>query len=523
MDKKNIDEKEVRHIAELAKLTLSDEEVKLFAKQLQDVLSYVEQLSQVDTASVTPTYQTLDGTENIFRNDNVKESLSQDAALSQTQAVHNGYFVTENVFSQDKNDRTDKKIYDRERIDDYNATLTKVNEAGTLGHKDLFVTEGIETTAGSSVLSGYIPQYSATVVKKLEASGLKTKYKLNEDAWGHGASGENSDYGPTQNPWDRSKVPGGSSSGSGAAVAAGLVEIATGTDTGGSVRMPASYNNATGIKPTYGAVSRWGVIAFASSLDCPGLIGRNVSEVKKYFYKISGEDKMDATSQSPKRKRAEGEVKTIGLVKEFMGGGLDQEVKNLVNKASEYFKSRGYQISEVSLPHSKLSVAVYYLIAPTEASSNLARYDGIRFGNSRESFGAEAKRRIMLGTYASSSGYADKYYEQAAKVRTLIIKDFVKAFEKVDVILAPVTAIPPFNLGEKSDDPLALYLMDMLTIPASLAGLPGLALPCGFTKSDLPVGMQLIGPRWSEEKLFSLGGEYQKGTDWHNKRPDVKK
>jgi aspartyl-tRNA(Asn)/glutamyl-tRNA(Gln) amidotransferase subunit A len=517
---KLITKEEVLHIAQLANLTLSGGEVKLYTKQLKDVLGYIEKLAEVDTSNVVPTYQTLDGTTNVFRDDQIGKGLTQDEALSQAVRKFNGYFVARHVFSKGKNEQVFlSKVNKRKANDEYNAVLTKVDEKGSVGYKDLFMTKGVETTAGSAVLEGYHAQFSSTIVKRLERRGYKTKVKLNQDAWGHGGSGENSDYGPTKNPWDITRVPGGSSSGSAVAVAAGIVGFATGTDTGGSVRLPASYTNTTGIKPTYGALSRYGVIAFASSLDCPGIIGKSVSEVRKYFEMVSGSDGKDATSQSNIKDMRIRKIGTLGLVKEFMGEGLDKEIASLVKKAARVFERKGYKIKEVSLPNSEYSVAVYYIIAPTETSSNLARYDGIRYGHKRDYFGAEAKRRIMLGTFTSSSGYADKYYEQAARVRTLIIKDFSNTLKEVDALLTPVAATSAFKIGEKVDDPLQMYLMDALTIPASLAGLPGLALPCGFTESGLPVGMQIIGTRWSERFLFDIGEEYQKLTDWHKRKP----
>jgi len=511
----------IKHIAKLANLTLSPKELKTYTKQLTAILGYIDKLSQINTSQIKPTFQTIDNTTNIWRQDKVKKSLSQKQALSQAKKKFQGYFVAENVFS-----KTDKKIAaikdkPRKKLDKYNAVLTQVNSKGKLGHKDLFLTKNIETTAGAKILEGYIPQYSATIVKQLENAGYITKNKLNQDAWAHGSSGENSDFYPTKNPWDLTKVPGGSSSGSAAAVASGMVDIATGTDTCGSIRLPSSFTNTCGLKPTYGALSRYGVIAFASSLDCPGFFAKSVSQLKKVFQQTSQPDSYDAVSQSQARqKKNKTKVKTIGLPKEFFTKGIDKQVKQAVEQAADLFKNKGYKIKQVSLPHSDYSIAAYYVIAPTEASSNLARYDGIRYGNDRQYFGAEAKRRIMLGSFASSAGYTDKYYEQAAKIRTLIIKDFQKAFEKIDVILAPTAPTPAFKLGEKTADPLQMYLMDIYTAPVSLAGLPSLAIPCGFTKNKLPIGMQLIGSRWTEDMLFDLGEQYQQETNYHTLRPN---
>jgi aspartyl-tRNA(Asn)/glutamyl-tRNA(Gln) amidotransferase subunit A len=511
----------VKAIAKLAKLSLTDQELELYQKQFQSILGYIDKLKEIDTSKVEPTFQTLDDTTNVWREDKTKKSLTQKQALSAASKTHQGYFVADHVFDGQKTSTQTVVKLPRKKIDDLGAVLTKVDPNGSVGHKDLFCTKGVETTAGSDVLSGFIPPYSATIVKKLEDLGFKTKYKLNQDAWGHGASGENSDFFPTQNPWDKKRVPGGSSSGSVTAVANGDIDISTGTDTCGSIRLPASYCNLTGLKPTYGALSRYGVIAFASSLDCPGLITTSAEKLKKTYQSILAKDPLDATTQSRARsERKPQPVKTIGVPEEFFQDGLDSQTKEITLKAIETLKENGYKVKNISLPHANLAIAAYYLIAPVETSSNLARYDGVRFGNPRTYFGQEAKRRIMLGTFASSAGYADKYYEQAAKVRTLIITDFKEAFKNVDIILSPVSPTPPFLLGEKVDDPLKLYLMDVYTAPASLSGLPSLAIPCGFTDKKLPIGMQLIGPRWSDMELLDLGIKYQQLTGWHKEKPE---
>lgn len=516
-----VDDKLVKHIARLGNLVLTEAEIKLYAKQLQGVLAYVETLNQVDTSGVKPTYQTLDNTSNVWREDKVDKNrgLTQAEALSQAKKTYQGYFVADHVFSAAAK-KTGAKLPKRRQIDKYNAVLTEVNPRGNLGVKDLFCTQGVETTAGAAVLSGYKPQYSATVIRELEKSGYTVKNKLNQDAWGHGSSGENSDFGPTKNPWDLSRVAGGSSSGSGAAVATGGVEIATGTDTCGSIRMPSNYCNVCGLKPTYGAISRYGVIAFASSLDCPGFFARSVAKLKSVFNQVVRVDPNDPTSQSPARNKSiPKKIKTIGLPKEFFADGLDPEVKDLIQAAAQRLEAEGYSVKSVSLPHSAYGIAAYYLIAPTETCSNLGRFDGVRFGLDRTYFGPEAKRRIMLGAFASSAGYAAKYYAKAAQIRTLIIEDFQLAFEQVEAVLGPVAPMPPFKLGEKTADPLQMYLADVYVAPASLAGLPSLAIPCGFTRSKLPVGLQLIGPRWSETALFELGERYQQLTDWHKRSP----
>lgn len=517
---KIITKAQVAHIARLAKLDLSEEELSIFTKQLGDVLKYMNVLSKVDTKGVDPTYQILDGTENIYREDVLENSFSQKEAISQANKPYRGYFAVKSVFGKGSPLLKKNKIEKRKAIDKYNSVLTEVNERGSVGHKDLFMTKDIETTAGSNVLSGYRAHYSSTIVKLLDENGFKTKYKLNQDAWGHGSSGENSDFGPTKNPWDMSRVAGGSSSGSAAAVSSGMVDFATGTDTGGSIRMPANFCNLTSIKPTYGLLSRFGVIAFASSLDCPSLISRDVKKLKKIFKIVSKSDKKDALSQSELRKDKRSEKATkIGIPREFFESGVDKEIKKMVLNAARKLEIKGAKLIDVSLPYSKYGVALYYIIAPTETSSNLARYDGVRYGNDRTKFGDEAKRRIMLGTYASSAGYADKYFEKASRVRTLVINDFYEAFKKVDALLSPVSPVPPFKIGEKVDDPLKMYMMDVYTVLPNLAGIPSLALPCGFTKSGLPIGMQIMGPRWSEEMLFELGEEYQGYTDWHKRRP----
>jgi len=378
-----------------------------------------------------------------------------------------------------------------------------------VAHKDLFLTKGVRTTAGSKALDSYVPAYSATVVRKLEDAGCIMLGKTNCDAWAHGSSGENSDFGPTKNPWNKDYVPGGSSSGSAVAVAKQMTLIATGTDTGGSVRLPANFCGVVGLKPTYGAVSRYGIVAMASSLDSVGHFGNSVEDVEKVFAVTRGEDGYDATVKtvtSDQYPVTSGKRKLrIGIPKEYFVEGLDREVEKAVLEATEVFKKKGAELVDVSLPHTKYANSVYYIIQPAEVSSNLGRYDGIRYGNDRASFGDEAKRRIMLGSYVLSAGYYDAYYLKAMKVRSKIIEDFDNAFKKVDAIIAPVSPTPPFKLGEKTSDPLKMYLADIYTVAANLAGIPGLAIPSGFTKNNLPLGFQLLGPRFSENTLFELG------------------
>ncbi len=387
----------------------------------------------------------------------------------------------------------------------------------TVAHKDLYLTKGIRTTAASKVLESYIPQYSSTVVNRIEKAGAITIGKTNCDAWAHGASGENSDFGPTKNPWNKEYVPGGSSSGSAAAVAAGLSLIATGTDTGGSIRQPANFCGVVGLKPTYGAVSRYGVIAMSSSLDSMGSFGRNVSDVETIFNVTKGEDGYDATVVSPHIKEPKTSKLKIGIPKEYFAEGLNKEVEKAVMDASKVFEKEGIELVPISLPNTKHAVSVYYIVQPAEVSSNLGRFDGIRFGNDRSSFGDEAKRRIMLGTYVLSAGYYDAYYLKAQKVRSKIIADFDSAFERVDAILAPVAPTPAFKLGEKASDPLQMYLEDIFTVSANLVGIPGLAIPTGFTTKGLPLGFQLLGKRFSEPTLFELGKTYEKATNYHPK------
>lgn len=379
----------------------------------------------------------------------------------------------------------------------------------TIIHKDMFLTKGVKTTAGSKLLENYIPAYSATVVKKLEKAGCIMLGKANCDAWAHGGSGENSDFGPTKNPVNTQYVPGGSSSGSAASVAADFSLIATGTDTGGSVRCPASFCGVVGLKPTYGRVSRYGVVAMASSLDSIGHITKNVEDAKKVFEITKGEDGLDSTLINHPRTKI-GKKITIGLPKEYMQENLDKEVESSILQSKAKFEKKGIEFKEISLPLTKYAISAYYIIQPAEVSSNLGRYDGIRFGKTREAFGDEAKRRIMLGTYVLSAGYYDAYYLKAMKVRSRLIEDFDSAFSKVDAILAPVSPTPAFKLGEKTDDPINMYLVDIYTVTANLVGIPSIAIPSGVTRKGLPLGFQLMGPRFGEDILFKLGEMYER-------------
>lgn len=395
------------------------------------------------------------------------------------------------------------------------------------GIKDMFLTRGVRTTAASKVLEDYIPQYSATAIDRLENAGAISLGKLNHDAWAHGSSGENSDFGNTLNPWNTDYVPGGSSSGSSASVTAGLVPFATGTDTGGSIRLPASFTNTVGLKPTYGLVPRYGVIAMASSLDSIGHFSRNVEDSARVLNITAGNDGYDSTTSDREKedytKKLGKEIKglKIGVPKEYVSTGLSLDVKATFENALKTLQKLGAEIVDVSLPHTDEGIAVYYIIQPSEVSSNLARYDGIRFGNDRNHFGKEAKRRIMLGTFTLSSGYYDAYYKKAMQVRTLIKQDFEDAFKNVDVIVSPVSPTPPWKFGEKANDPLAMYLSDALTVTINLAGVPGLAVPAGFSENKLPIGIQFVGPHFSESLLFQVGHSFETETKFYKLTPNI--
>jgi aspartyl-tRNA(Asn)/glutamyl-tRNA(Gln) amidotransferase subunit A len=407
-----------------------------------------------------------------------------------------------------------------------------------IGLKDIFLTEGVETTCGSRILQGFVPPYDGTAVRLLKEAGLPLLGKLNMDEFAMGSSNESSAYGPTHNPWALDRTPGGSSGGSAAAVAAREVFGALGTDTGGSIRQPAAFTNLVGLKPTYGRVSRYGVIAYASSLDQVGPMARTVADTAALLQLIARHDPLDSTSapvEAPDYLRdLEGGVRglRLGVPREYFINGMDPEVEGTVRDALKAYEALGATLVDVSLPHTKYALAAYYLLAPAEASSNLARYDGVRYGQrakdarglkemygqTRErGFGAEVKRRIMLGTYALSAGYYDAYYLRAQKVRTLIREDFSRAFEQVDAVLSPISPVPAFKLGEKLDDPLAMYLMDVFTLPCNLAGLPGLSLPCGFTKSNLPIGLQILGKPFDEARMLRIARAFEREYDFHRR------
>lgn len=386
----------------------------------------------------------------------------------------------------------------------------------TVAVKDIFLTEGIRTTASSNVLDSYIPPYSATVIKRLEEAGAIVLGKVNCDAWAHGSSGENSDFGPTKNPWSKAYTPGGSSSGSGAALSSNMSLVSLGTDTCGSVRLPANYNYLYALKPTYGSISRYGVIAMASSLDTVGPMARTVEDVERIFNVIKGEDGLDSTVTDMEVK-SHGKGIRIGIPKEFFGQGLSSEVSKEIERVISILKKENIEFKEVSLPSTKYGISVYYIIQPAEVSSNLGRFDGIRYGNDRDVFGEEAKRRIMLGTYVLSAGYYDAYYLTAMKVRTKIITEIDKVFQGVDALIAPVAPTPPFKLGSKTDDPLDMYLTDIYAATANLCGIPSLAVPSGFSKEGLPLGFQLMGQRFSEKVLFSIARSFERATDYKPK------
>lgn len=389
--------------------------------------------------------------------------------------------------------------------------------------KDIFCTKGIKTTAGSKVLEDYIPVYDSTVVKRLKDVGAIILGKTNMDAWAHGSSGENSDFGSTKNPWNLKFVPGGSSSGSAAALAADMALLATGTDTGGSIRLPASFCSLVGLKPTYGRVSRYGIIAMASSLDSIGHFTKNITDSAIILNITAGQDSYDATTpRAPVpdyTKNLKRGIKglRIGIPKEYFIKGLNSKMEKRIKEAIKKLERIGARLVDISLPYTEYALAVYYIVQPSEVSSNLARYDGIRFGFSRDRFGDEARRRIMLGTYALSAGYYEAYYLKAMQVRSLIKKDFDEAFKKVDVLMAPVSPTLPFKLGEKVNDPLQMYLSDIFTVTANLAGIPGLAVPAGFI-DGLPVGIQILGPQFSEEILFQVGYAYEQETKWYKQK-----
>jgi len=425
---------------------------------------------------------------------------------------------------------------DRRRAAGQGGPLTGIPVA----HKDIFCTQGMLTTCGSRMLANFVSPYDAHVIEQFAAAGAVLLGKTNMDEFAMGSSNETSWFGPVRNPWDRRLVPGGSSGGSAVAVAARMAPAASGTDTGGSIRQPAALTGVCGLKPTYGLVSRYGMVAFASSLDQAGPMAKSAADLALMLNVMAGFDPRDSTSLDRPREDYARELSMslrglrIGLPKEFSGDGLEPGVRAAVDEAVRWFESQGATTVPVELPNSRLAVPVYYVLAPAEASSNLSRFDGVRYGHRAaqyddlidmycrtraEGFGAEVKRRILVGTYVLSHGYYDAYYLQAQKLRRLIAQDFVTAFRKCDVILGPTAPSTAFPIGAKVDDPVQMYLNDIFTIPAPLAGLPGLSIPCGFDGKGLPVGLQLMGHYFSEARLLGVAHRYQQATDWHMRVP----
>ena len=415
-------------------------------------------------------------------------------------------------------------------------------EGVPMGIKDIFVTEGLKTTAGSKILHNWIPAYEGTPTRKLREAGAVFLGKLNMDEFAMGSSTENSYFGPSRNPWDTDRIPGGSSGGSAAAVAARLCAGTLGTDTGGSIRQPASVCGIVGIKPTYGRVSRYGVIAFASSLDQVGPMTRSVRDAAILLRCIAGHDPMDSTSIPKPVPDYLAAIKPdlkgmkIGVPKEYFIEGTQPETAEAVKAAIGVLKNLGAEIDDISLPHTEYAIATYYIIAPAEASSNLARYDGVKYGYRKdegdglielykasrsEGFGDEVQRRIMIGTYVLSAGYYDAYYRKAMQARTLIRRDFEHAFEKVDAIVTPTSPTTAFKIGERTADPLQMYLSDIFTVPCNLAGLPGMSVPCGFDNAGLPIGLQILAPALAEETIFHISGAFESATDWHLRQPPI--
>jgi aspartyl-tRNA(Asn)/glutamyl-tRNA(Gln) amidotransferase subunit A len=423
-------------------------------------------------------------------------------------------------------------------------TRRKRGDAGPLSglplvHKDIFCTAGIRTSCGSRMLDNFVPPYDATVISKLKIAGAVMLGKTNMDEFAMGSSNESSYYGPARNPWDTERVPGGSSGGSAAAVAAGLAPAATGSDTGGSIRQPAALCGISGLKPTYGRVSRLGMVAFASSLDQGGPLAQTAADCALLLSVMAGFDPADSTSAQRDTEDysagLDAEVKglRIGIPREYFSDGLDDGIATTVQSALRELEQCGAELIDISLPHTHLAVPAYYVIAPAEASTNLSRFDGVRYGHRcenpqdlhdlytrtrEEGFGDEVKRRILVGTYALSAGYYDAYYRKAQQIRRLIQQDFVQAFEQVDVIMGPTTPHPAWKLGAKSKDPVAMYLEDIYTLSVNLAGLPAMSIPAGFTR-ELPVGLQLIGNYFAEAQLLGIAHQFQLLTDWHQRRP----
>jgi aspartyl-tRNA(Asn)/glutamyl-tRNA(Gln) amidotransferase subunit A len=452
--------------------------------------------------------------------------------IKQVDGKTRAYLLLTEELAYQQADQVDKKASRGEEIGDLGGI--------PLGLKDILCTKGIRTTCGSKMLENYVPFYDGTVIQRLREREAVFLGKLNMDEFAMGSSTENSGYQITKNPWNLERIPGGSSGGSAAAVAGDLCMAALGTDTGGSIRMPAHCCGIVGLKPTYGRVSRYGLVAFASSLDQIGPMTKDVTDCAIMMNAISGYDPCDSTSvnvEAPDyRKSLAKDIRgiQIGIPKEYFVEGMDPEVERAVNDAIEVFKRLGAQVHQISLPHTEYAVAVYYIIATAEASSNLARYDGVKYGlrskeyrdllemyghTREEGFGKEVKRRIILGTYVLSAGYYDAYYRKASQVRTLMRTDFEQAYQKVDVIVTPVAPTPAFRIGEKVEDPLQMYLSDIFTIPVNLAGIPAIALPCGFNHEGLPIGLQIMGKHFDEGTLLKTAYAFEQSTDFHLRKP----
>lgn len=450
--------------------------------------------------------------------------------ISQFDAELNAYVTVTPELAISMAEEADKKIAAGEA-----ELLTGIPVA----HKDIFCTDGVKTSCSSKMLDNFIAPYDAHVVTQLKRVGMPILGKTNMDEFAMGSSSESSYYGPTKNPWDHKAVPGGSSGGAAAVIAAGLAPLATGTDTGGSIRQPAAFCGITGIKPTYGAVSRFGIIAYASSFDQAGPMTRSAEESAWLLNAMAGFDERDSTSTEGARADYTAELNNslqglkVGVPAEYFGEGLDADVASAVKAAIAEVEKLGAEVIEVSLPNKDLAVPSYYVLAPAEASTNLSRFDGVRFGyrcenptdlddlykrSRSEGFGEEVKRRIMVGAYALSAGYYDAYYLKAQKLRRMVRDDFTKAFESCDVIMGPVAPSTAFNIGEKSDDQVSMYLSDLYTIPVNLAGLPAISVPAGFA-NERPVGLHIIGPYFSEAKLLNVGHQFQQVTDWHKQVP----
>ncbi|HEV2128954.1 MAG TPA: Asp-tRNA(Asn)/Glu-tRNA(Gln) amidotransferase subunit GatA [Thermomicrobiales bacterium] len=453
------------------------------------------------------------------------------ARIEQIDGIVHGYLHVMDQISREQARQADERI-----ASDAAGPLTGIPVA----LKDILVTTDAPTTAASRILEGYVSPYDATVVRRLREAGAVFLGKTNTDEFAMGSSTENSAFGSTRNPWKSTTVPGGSSGGSSAVVAAQEATLSLGSDTGGSIRQPAGFCGVVGMKPTYGRVSRYGLIAFASSLDQIGPFSRTVSDAATLLTAIAGHDPSDSTSITIDVPNFAADLpyelkgKKIGIAKEYTVDGMEPGVQAAVDRAIKQLGELGAEMVEVSLPHTEYALATYYITAPAEASANLARYDGIKYGNRKEGetlqetylrtrgegFGPEVKRRIMLGTYALSSGYYDAYYVKAQKVRTLIKRDFDEAFEKVDAIVAPTSPTVAFNIGERVDDPYAMYLADVFTIPANMAGIPGISVPCGFS-DGLPVGLQFLGKAFDERTVLEAAHAYEQATDWHAKEPPI--